>query len=81
MCARRTPAGHLLGAAERVDCAEAVATLTAAPARAVGVSDLGVLREGAIADFVVVDPKVSSAPFASDGVRLTMQGGEVVWQR
>lgn len=66
---------------------EAVRKMTSAPAARLGLKDRGVVREGAMADLVVFDPKHVSdqSTFAepgklSQGVQLVMVNGVVVWR-
>ncbi|BDC52595.1 D-aminoacylase [Bryobacterales bacterium F-183] len=66
---------------------EAVRKMTSAPAARLGLKDRGVIREGAIADLVVFDPKqvVDQSTFAepaklSKGVQWVFVNGMPVWQ-
>jgi predicted amidohydrolase YtcJ len=84
---RRTPNGARMpeGECEQLSFLDALATVTSAPARVAGVwPELGCLREGAIADVVVLDPEVSAAPQDVPRqlpVRMTIKDGALVWQR
>ncbi|MBV8086317.1 MAG: amidohydrolase family protein, partial [Chloroflexi bacterium] len=51
---------------------ESVTAMTAAPAAAVGSSDLGALKMGAVADVAVLDPD-------REPTMVTIMNGEVVW--
>ncbi len=48
---------HYVGAEAFLTMAEAVRKMTSLPARALGISDRGELRPGAVADIVVIDPQ------------------------
>jgi len=82
---RRAPDGAVLGAAERLGLAEALAAFTLGPARAVGAAHaLGRLRPGLLADIAVLDPETleaTSGEAAGRPARLTVLEGRVVWRR
>jgi predicted amidohydrolase YtcJ len=81
---RVTLSGWTLGAMERVGPLQALAAVTSAPARAGGTwPELGVLREGAIADIVVLDPEALSlrAETHKRPVRMTIKDGRLAWRR
>jgi predicted amidohydrolase YtcJ len=81
MRTRQTRDGVVLGAPEALGAGEALHALTTAPALAAGITDLGVLRPGALADLVVIErgalDAISPAPRET---RLTMLAGEIVWR-
>ena len=65
---------------------QAVRRMTAVPARVFGLADRGVVREGAFADLVVLDPRtvIDSADFESPmqpatGIREVIVNGSPVW--
>jgi predicted amidohydrolase YtcJ len=79
---RRTPSGAVLGPAERLDAASALALYTRAAAHALHADGAGRLAVGGPADLIVVssDPlRVAADEVADTTVRLTMVGGEVVF--
>jgi predicted amidohydrolase YtcJ len=79
---RRTRAGRILTAGERLDAASALALFTRGAAFALGADGLACLRPGAPADIVVVEPDPLRAPadeVADTKVRLTLVGGERAW--
>ena len=81
--ARRTPSGAVLGPGERLSAAAALALFTRGAADALGAATAGRLRPGGPADLIVVEPDPLRAPVdevAVARVRLTMIGGEIVWQ-
>ena len=81
--ARRTPSGAVLGPGERLSAAAALALFTRGAADALGAATAGRLRPGGPADLIVVEPDPLRAPVdevAAARVRLTMIGGEIVWQ-
>ena len=66
---------------------EAVRRMTSVPAKVFGLKDRGVIREGAIADLVIFDPRtiIDSATFENsrvpaEGIHTVIVGGEIVWQ-
>ena len=66
---------------------EAVRRMTSVPAKVFGLRDRGIIREGAIADLVIFDPRtiIDSATFESskvpaEGIHTVIVGGEIVWQ-
>jgi len=66
---------------------EAVRRMTAVPARVFGLEDRGVVREGAFADLVVVDPAtvIDHAAFdaperPASGIREVIVNGQCVWR-
>ena len=66
---------------------EAVRRMTSVPAKVFGLKDRGVIREGAIADLVIFDPRtiIDSATFensrvSAEGIHTVIVGGEIVWQ-
>ena len=66
---------------------EAVRRMTAVPARVFGLADRGVVREGAFADLVLVDPGtvIDNAAFdapqrPADGIREVIANGRSVWR-
>jgi predicted amidohydrolase YtcJ len=80
---RRTASGAVLGPAERLGPAAALALFTRGAADALGARTLGRLRPGGPADLVVVEPdplRATPGEVRDARVRLTMIGGEVVWQ-
>ena len=61
--------------------------MTSVPAKVFGLKDRGVIREGAIADLVIFDPRtiIDSATFEhskvpAEGIHTVIVGGEIVWQ-
>jgi predicted amidohydrolase YtcJ len=80
---RRTRGGRVLGAAERLDAARALALVTTGAARALHADRLGRLAPGAPADLIVVTPDPLRAPAAAvreTVVRLTMIDGRIAWR-
>jgi predicted amidohydrolase YtcJ len=80
--ARRTRAGVVLGAAERLDPDAALRLFTTGAAFALGADALGRLVTGGVADVVVVEPDPLRAPpdeVADARVRLALVGGRRVW--
>jgi hypothetical protein len=80
---RETRAGHVLGARERLDAAQALALVTVGAGRALHADRLGRLVPGAPADVIVVRPdplRAAAAAVRETAVRLTMVGGDVVWR-
>ncbi len=81
--ARSTTGGVVAGGLEQtVDRAAALAGVTSAPARLLERADLGTLRVGARADFVLLDGDPVSSPvetLPAVGVSETWVGGEQVW--
>ncbi len=66
---------------------EAIRKMSAFPAQRLGLADRGVLREGMVADLVVLDPARVRDPATferphqyAEGVRLVMVGGAVVFE-
>jgi predicted amidohydrolase YtcJ len=81
---RRTRSGATLGRDEVLSEEEALSGFTRGPATAVGaVGELGVIRPGAVADLVILDPdSLEVEPGQpSPPVRATIMNGQVVWQR
>jgi predicted amidohydrolase YtcJ len=80
---RRTRSGAVLGPAERLSAAAALALFTCGAADALGAATGGRVRPGGPADLVVVEPDPLRAPpdeVAAARVRLTAIGGKIVWQ-
>ena len=78
---RRTREGAELGGAETLEAWPALHAMTAAPALAVGLDTLGVIRPGALADLVVVEAgMLEGASPAPDETKLTMIDGQIVWR-
>lgn len=66
---------------------EAIRKMTSAPAARLGLKDRGVVREGALADLVIFDPKqvADQSTFAepgklSKGIQLVLVNGTAVWR-
>jgi len=81
--ARRTHAGALLGASERLGARAALSLFTDGAAFALHADGLGRLAVGAPADLVAVEPDPLRAPpdeIRDARVRLTVVAGEVVWR-
>jgi predicted amidohydrolase YtcJ len=82
---RETADGGVLGSAERLVEREALAALTAAPARLLGRSGtLGALRAGMLADLVLLeqDRLTPDSPAAArEPVALTILNGQIAWSR
>jgi predicted amidohydrolase YtcJ len=84
---RRTVSGALMadGQREQLSFVDALATVTSAPARVAGVwPELGTLRAGAIADVVVLDPRLPAEAQPDPrqpAVRMTIKDGTLVWRR
>jgi predicted amidohydrolase YtcJ len=79
---RRTAAGAVLGATERLPARDALALFTTRSAFALHADDLGRLVPGAPADVVVVEPDPLRAPpdeVLATRVRMTLAGGVRVW--
>jgi predicted amidohydrolase YtcJ len=82
--ARRTAAGHALGAAERLGAEAALRLFTSGAAFVLGADRLGRLVPGGPADLVVVEPDPLQAPpdeVATARVRLTLVEGQRAWPR
>jgi len=80
---RRTAAGHVLGPAERLGAAAALALFTTGAAEALAAPTLGRLAAGGPADLIVVEPdprRASPDEVADAHVRLTLVGGRVAWR-
>ena len=80
---RRTAAGHVLGPAERLGAAAALALFTTGAAEALAAPALGRLVAGGPADLIVVEPdprRASPDEVADAHVRLTLFGGRVAWR-
>jgi predicted amidohydrolase YtcJ len=84
---RRTLSGALMrdGQREQLSLLDALATVTSAPARVAGAwPELGTLRVGAIADVVVLDPRLPAEAQPEQReppVRMTIKDGTLVWRR
>jgi predicted amidohydrolase YtcJ len=80
---RRTRAGWVVGAGERLAAAEALRCFTVAAARSLRAERLGVLAPGAKADLIVVTPdplRASPRSVRETRVHLTMIDGRIAWQ-
>ncbi|MCC7103697.1 MAG: amidohydrolase family protein [Chloroflexi bacterium] len=82
---RKTGDGGVLSSAERLDTREALAALTATPARLLGRSGtLGAVRVGMLADLVLLEQdrlRPDSAAAAHEPVAMTILNGEIAWSR
>jgi predicted amidohydrolase YtcJ len=81
---RRTRAGRVLGASERLAARAALALVTTGAGAALGRPDLGRLAPGSPADAIVVpaDPlRVDAATLAMLRPVLTVVDGRIVWRR
>lgn len=79
---RRTAGGAILGAAERLSAADALALFTGGAAFALRDDARGRIAAGGPADLVVVEPDPLRAPadeVAAARVRLTVVAGKVAW--
>ena len=70
-----------------MDWPEAIRRMTSMPAAILGLTDRGVLRDGAPADIVVFDPRrfadratYDNPARTPDGIAATLVNGQVVWQ-
>lgn len=70
-----------MGPSEALTLGEALRAITLAPACAAGLTDLGTLRTGALADLVVVDASALAGTCPVPAVtHLTMTEGRIVWR-
>ena len=80
---RRTRAGYVVGAGERLAADAALRCFTVAAARSLRADRLGVLAPGAMADLIVVTPnplRASPQAVRETRVHLTMIDGRIVWR-
>ncbi|WP_280236134.1 amidohydrolase [Nocardia cyriacigeorgica] len=78
---RRTAAGDVLGPAERLTAAEALAAYTSEAARQLGFADRGVITPGRLADFAVLNRDPRGTDLADVRVEQTWVGGTCSWTR
>jgi hypothetical protein len=80
---RRSRHGHLLGAGEAIDARAAIRMFTQSAGRYVEREDLGVIRPGCVADFVIWEENPLSTPpdrWLEIPVSLVSIGGSTAWK-